>query len=168
MTDDAQRIDAETAAAAVKAAAWRDDETGTERIHSMLGGFGADHDLEFALQTVASAAGAAWVDHPLRHDLAVKCDDGRVYYYDVPRPERSHARIVIAVYGDDAPASLLYRATVLVEDLDAHVYELDDTGGWAWHERGQSEPGSPRREVATKAGWGLILAARERKKGMKA
>lgn len=56
-------------------------------VHSRLGPFGADHDLDDAIDNVAQADALWWTTSILRHDLAVQVGE-RVYYYDAPRPER--------------------------------------------------------------------------------
>lgn len=56
-------------------------------IHSRLGGIGADHNLNQALDLVEQAERIAWTTSLLRHDLAV-CVGTRIYCYDIPRPER--------------------------------------------------------------------------------
>jgi hypothetical protein len=80
-------IDKETASAALRDAAFTSEVDGRTTVHSFLGGIGADHDLDLALGLVIDAEEIAWTTHLLRHDLAVRVD-GRVYHYDVPRPER--------------------------------------------------------------------------------
>lgn len=88
-TGDFVQIGPEIAKAAVSAAAFTDDE-GRTTIHSFVhsGGIamGADCDLESAIEKIDSAKEIAWVDHPLKHDLAVLGPEGPCYYYDVQRP----------------------------------------------------------------------------------
>lgn len=88
------------AIAALRGAAWIEDvvescgHRGCEehpvaeklRIHSFAGGLGADWDLDEAEAVVARADQVGWSDHLLRHDLAVLVD-GRVYRFDVRRPD---------------------------------------------------------------------------------
>lgn len=59
------------------------------RIHSLLGGIGADHNLEDAEERIRTAEFVGWVRHLLRHDLYVRTPEGRQYYYDVPRPKEN-------------------------------------------------------------------------------
>lgn len=65
---------------------------GREIIHACSAGYaimlGADWDLATAIEFVETAQGIQWVDHPLRHDLAVKGADGRVVYFDIRSPQR--------------------------------------------------------------------------------
>ena len=91
-------ITKEEAKAALRSHAWTTDEHDCDLeeggfvaprivIHSRMGGMGADHDLSHALELVDRADEIVWTTSLLRHELAVAVD-GRVYCYDVPRPER--------------------------------------------------------------------------------
>lgn len=75
------------AAEIARAAAFTDEEDGRTTLHSFLGGIGADHDLDSVLKHIEAADEVAWADHLFHHDLAVRLG-GRIYRYDVQRPER--------------------------------------------------------------------------------
>ena len=51
-------------------------------IHSFLGMFGADNDLDSALENISKADEIAWTDDMFGHDLAVKVGD-KVWRYDI-------------------------------------------------------------------------------------
>lgn len=51
-------------------------------IHSILGGFGADWDLEDAINTVESARKVAWSSNWMGHDLAVQNAEGKVVRFE--------------------------------------------------------------------------------------
>lgn len=91
-------ITKEEALAALRAAAWtqpaRDEDAecghpgcvnhpgpGRLRIHSILGGIGADHDLTTAEHYVDQAESVRWSPSFSGHDLVVSMPDGRVYWY---------------------------------------------------------------------------------------
>ena len=63
-------------------------ELGTSRtlIHCFLGGFGADWDLEGAVQLVREAEKVGWAPSIFRHDLAA-LKDGKLYRFEVRAPE---------------------------------------------------------------------------------
>ena len=58
---------------------------GRRLVHSMLGGLGADHEVEWVNVAIDRADRVEWVNGPLGHDLALTVD-GRTYYYQVARP----------------------------------------------------------------------------------
>lgn len=151
-----------TAAEALRKAAWPRDEDETQwTVHAFAGIFGCDHDLDEALRRVAESTECTWMTHLLRHDLCVVAD-GKIVFYDVPRPERSQPVVTVTVQiGDD----VLYRDVVTVPNPAASVVELDDSGGWMWDPARKSDPAGARHQIATKAGWGLVLAARRLRQG---
>lgn len=56
-------------------------------IHSILGGMGADHEVDDVLAQLDRATDVRWSDMgPLGHDLVVTVD-GRKYFYQVKRPK---------------------------------------------------------------------------------
>ncbi|HEX5997336.1 MAG TPA: hypothetical protein VFY84_19525 [Jiangellales bacterium] len=61
---------------------------GPRMIHT-YGSFGCDLPLEDVEQRILGATRIAWVDHLLRHDLALFGVDGRALCLDIPRPERA-------------------------------------------------------------------------------
>lgn len=82
----------EEASVALRAAAWREEDSGRYLIHSFahadVGGgvaLGADHDLDEALARLDDADEIAWVQHPFGHNLAVLVGD-RVLYFQVEGP----------------------------------------------------------------------------------
>jgi hypothetical protein len=58
---------------------------GRRMIHT-YGAFGCDLDVGSVEQMIREAASIRWVDHLLRHDLAVIAPDGRALCLDIPRP----------------------------------------------------------------------------------
>lgn len=81
------RITKEAAADALRGAAFTNEEDGRTTVHSFLSFLGADHDLDRALEMVERSEDRGWVTDVFRHDLSVLVD-GKVYRYDVPRPDR--------------------------------------------------------------------------------
>ena len=73
-------ITKETAATALREAAFT-DEDGRTTVHSFLGSFGADHDLDRALELVNRSDDRGWIQHPIGHNLGVLVD-GKLYCYD--------------------------------------------------------------------------------------
>ena len=69
---------------ALRASAFTTTE-GRTIIHTLRGGFGADWDLESAIEFVRDAEEAHWIDHLTGHDLAA-VRDGRTVCFDVKRP----------------------------------------------------------------------------------
>lgn len=56
------------------------------RIHSTLGGLGADRNLDSVEAMIRTSTGRWWEPwHLLGHCLAIETD-GRTYYYEVPAP----------------------------------------------------------------------------------
>lgn len=51
-------------------------------IHSFLGAFGADWDLEDAIAAVESAQKVAWSPNWIGHDLAVQTAEGKVVRFE--------------------------------------------------------------------------------------
>lgn len=58
-----------------------------QRIHSFLGGIGADWDLADVVELIHTAAKVGWMDGYLRHDLTVTTHDGRIYHFEARRPK---------------------------------------------------------------------------------
>jgi hypothetical protein len=92
-----KEITKEEAIAALRKHAWtqRSDEVtcghpgcedhraaGRTVIHSYLGGFGADWDLDGAIAAVESARKVAWAPHWMGHDLAVQTAEGKVVRFE--------------------------------------------------------------------------------------
>ena len=64
--------------------------TGRRMIHT-FGAFGCDISLEQAETYIAEATEVKWVDHLLRHDLAIVQPTGRMLCFEVRRPEVADA-----------------------------------------------------------------------------
>ena len=62
---------------------------GRTRIHSFLGGLGADHDVDDAENIIRAADKVGWLPNVFSHDLHVRTSDGRTYHYDVPKPSEA-------------------------------------------------------------------------------
>ena len=92
-----KEITKEEAIAALRKHAWtqRSDEVtcghpggedhraeGRTVIHSVLGGFGADWDLDDAITAVESAQKVAWSANWMGHDLAVQTAEGKVVRFE--------------------------------------------------------------------------------------
>lgn len=77
----------EAAKEAATAAAWTEEDTGRRVLHSFLGPFGADHDLEGVLAEIDDAVEVAWRWNIFDHDLAVTNQQGKTYYFDVKQPK---------------------------------------------------------------------------------
>lgn len=85
-------ITKEEAAAAIRAAAHHYDDPdsdafGRTLIHTFAGPFGADWDLDAALQAVSKAERCGWVDHILGHDLGIETAEGKVVLFQCKRPD---------------------------------------------------------------------------------
>jgi hypothetical protein len=90
------RLTPEQARQALTTAAWTVDDPesadhGRTLVHCLLGGIGADWDLDAALALVDGARDIRWVPHLLAHDLAVIAEDGRLHRFDVKRPAHQTA-----------------------------------------------------------------------------
>lgn len=60
---------------------------GRRMIHT-YGSFGCDLDVASVEQMIREAESIRWVDHLLRHDLAVIASNGRALCLDIPGPSR--------------------------------------------------------------------------------
>ena len=85
MPDVAFIEDRQEAIDALTDAAFTTDE-GRVIVHSFLGSFGADMDLDSCIDKVQEASSVAWHDNIFGHDLAAVLDDRKVYCFDVKRP----------------------------------------------------------------------------------
>jgi hypothetical protein len=72
--------DRETVARLMRDAAETDPDSGRVTVHSLLGGIGADWDLDDALALVKQARAVSWLPHPLApgHGLCVLAEDAQV------------------------------------------------------------------------------------------
>jgi hypothetical protein len=155
-------IGKDEAIAALRKAAWtpEDEPERPATVHSMGGSFGCDHYLDEAIRAVMGADKVMWTTHVVAHDLAVIGRKGTLCY-EVPRPERAHVRVVVLVFDGDAAEPVL-REALTVADPAELVEEIDRDDGivdaWDWRDAAVGF----REQVETKAGWGLVLAARAR------
>lgn len=58
---------------------------GRRMIHT-YGSFGCDLPLDDVIERIEKAQRVGWVDHLLRHDLAILQENGRGLCLDIPRP----------------------------------------------------------------------------------